>query len=88
MRGEYSVAKFTCYTLIIAHRLPSNDITSKAVVSTGAVKLDIVTKIMYRYTYVAGTMTPITYTNNLAAFPNGQDIVNVGSGAIGTDMEA
>ena len=48
MRCEYSMAKFTCYTLIIAHGLPSNDITSKAVVSTGAVKLDIVTKIMYR----------------------------------------
>ena len=32
--------------------------------------------------------SPITYTNNLAAFPNGQDIVNAGSGAIGTDMEA
>ena len=72
----------------VAHGLPSNDITSKTVVSTGAVKLDIFTKTMYRYTYVAGTTTPILYTNNLAAFPNGQDIVNVGSDAVGTDMEA
>ena len=89
MQGEYSMAKFTCYT-IVAHGLPSNDITSKAAVSTlmGAVKLDIITKCQYPYTYVAGTMTPITYTNHLAALPNGQDIVNVGSGAIGTDMEA
>ena len=87
-RGEYSIANFTCYTLLVTHGLSSNDITTKTVVSTGAVKLDIVTKTQYRYTHVADATTPVFYTNNLAAFPNGQDIVNVGSGAIGTDMEA
>ena len=77
------MSNFSCFTMIIAHELPSNDIT-KTNVSMGSVKLDIVTKCQYRYMYVAGITTPIAYTNNLTVFLNGQDIVNVGSGAIGT----
>ena len=82
------MSKFSCFTMLVAHGLPSNDTVTKTNVSTGSVKLDIVTKTQYRYTYVAGTTTPITYNNNRTTFPNGQDIVNVGSGAIGTDMQA
>ena len=59
--------------MIVAHGLPSND---------------IITKCMYRYVYVAGISMPITYTNNLSALHNCQDIVNVSSGAISTYMEA
>ena len=34
--------------MIVAQRLPPNDIVVNTNVSTGAVKLDIVTKCMYR----------------------------------------
>ena len=51
-RDNYCMSKLSCFTLIIAHGLPSNDTVTKTNVSTGAVKLNIVTKIQCWYTFV------------------------------------
>ena len=55
--------------------------------ATDAVKLDFVAKQQYSYTYVTDTSASIYQNNNIAAFPVGQDIVNVGSGGVGKDLK-
>lgn len=87
--GTMSVKGLSLWTVIMVSGLPQNDSTTKTQVSTGNSALDIVTTKTIKYTWAADTNHSYFYTNSLpAAFTVGENIVNIGSGAIGSGATA
>lgn len=83
--ASISVKGLSMWTMIVVSGLPQNDSTTKTQVSTGNCALDIVTTKTIKYTWSSDTNNSYFYTNNLPnAFTVGENIVNIGSGAIGS----
>ena len=89
MNGPAYLERFSICTLVAIHGLPTNDATTKNLVTTGECAVDFIYKNQYRWTYVSDYSVSLSNSDNLVkTLPGGQDNVNIGSGAIGTDMMA
>jgi hypothetical protein len=80
---------FTLCTMIVAHGMPYNDLTTQTQVSTGAVALDIVYTKQVKY-YILSEEATTTYATN--ALPNGfnvqEEVMTTGSGYKTGDIPA
>lgn len=84
--STYALRNLSCFTLMYQHGQVANDVTTKTQVSIGATALDWVTRYQYKYSYIDDSVTNYQYVNNLPAnFTVGEDIIDIGSGAITTE---
>jgi len=87
--ASLSLKGLSMWTMIVVNGLPQNDSTTKTQVSTGNCALDIVATKTIKYTWSSDTNNSYFYTNTLpSAFTVGENIVNIGSGAIGSGATA
>lgn len=85
----FNLKGLTCFTMLVAHGYPQNDITTKSQVSTGAVALDVVWRLQYKFTWMNDNDTNYSTTNALpGAFTVNPNIVDIGSGSVVTDSAA
>jgi hypothetical protein len=84
-----SLKGFTVHTMIVAHGMPYNDLTTQTQVSTGQVALDIVYTKQLKY-YVIQQNFSTTYANNTlpTSFTVQEEIMNPGLGTRTGDLPA
>ena len=80
---------FTIYTMIVAHGMPYNDLTTQTQVSTGAVALDIVYTKQLKYYVLQENFTTSYATNNLpTSFGVQEEVMQTGYGTKVADIPA
>lgn len=73
---------WTHCTMLVYWGAPYNDVTTKTVVSTGDVSMDVISSKEYKYTYLQNAYTRISNLNALpAVFAAAEDIMNEDTGA-------
>lgn len=87
--GFDCIKGFTCFTMIVIQGGPANDTTNDNQVSTGKPKVDYVTTKEYRYTYLDKSVPTYQVYNSLpTAFTNGEEAMNIATGAAVGDDQA
>lgn len=85
----YGYRGLTCFTMCVAHGMPSNDATTHSQVSLGASQLDVVTKQQYSYTWINDSTTTFTVSQNLpTSYTVGGELIDQGSGAVAAEAFA
>jgi hypothetical protein len=93
--GEYiqyntnGFKNLSCYTMVVQHGMPYNDVTTKTQVSLGSTALDFVFKKQYSYTWMEDKDTTYGTINSLpTAFTVNENIMNEATGTATVDTAA
>lgn len=88
--SEHDVLKgFTCFTVIVHSGGISNDTTIDSEVSIGKCKVDWVNTKEYKYVYLDRSIPTYQYSNTLrTTFTNGEEMMNIATGARANDQQA